>query len=106
MIRQDGTKPKLLYVITQGAWGGAQKFVFDLATSLADDFDVIVAVGEPKGAQDLQTRITYHVSRIKMIQLQHLERRILPIHDILAVLELRKLFKKLKPSIIHLNSSK
>ena len=115
MIRQeDRPKPKLLYVITQGAWGGAQKYVFDLATSLADDFDVTVAIGEPDGVQDLQSRITlrqaqgrqYHVSRIKIMQLKHVVRRISPLHDFLAIFELRQLYKKIKPDIVHLNSSK
>ena|SRR3989338_3830621 len=109
MNRQDGAKPKLLYVITQGAWGGAQKYVFDLATSLSRDFDITVAIGESDGNNHLQKKlsaITDHGSTITVIQLRHLIRPIHPLHDLSALFELRQLYKKIKPDIIHLNSSK
>lgn len=97
---------KILYIITQGESGGAQKYVHDLAVNLAKDYDITVAVGEPHGQRNLQSRITSHIPHIKMVQLTHLVRRISPIHDILALFELRKLYRKLQPDIIHLNSSK
>jgi uncharacterized protein YqeY len=43
---------KILYIITQGAWGGAQRYVFDLATNLGEEFEIFVAVGEQDGPQD------------------------------------------------------
>ena len=46
-------KKRILYVITQGEWGGAQRYVFDLANGLADQFDITVAVGEPGGRREL-----------------------------------------------------
>jgi len=98
---------KILYIITQGGiWGGAQRYIYDLAINLANDYDITIAVGEPRGRKDLQSRITNHIPHIKIIQLKHLVRRISPTHDILAIFELRKLYKKIKPDIIHLNSSK
>ena len=99
-------KPKILYVITQGHWGGAQKYVYDLATNVTSDFDVTVAVGEPNGKRDLQLQIADLGLQIKIIQLNHLQRAISPAEDLLAISELRKLFKGQKPYIIHLNSSK
>lgn len=98
-------KPKLLYLITQGHWGGAQKYVFDLATSLADDFDITVAVGEPNHATDLQKKLMSD-QRIKVVQLNFLQRPISPIKDFLAIFEINSLYKKIKPDIIHLNSTK
>jgi len=92
-------KPKLLFLTTQGHWGGAQKYVYDLATSLAGEFDIIVAVGDPEGEKQLQ-------EKLQIIQLQHLRREISPIHDLLAIWEIRNLYKKIKPDIVHLNSSK
>ena len=56
-------KPKLLFLTTQGHWGGAQKYVYDLATSLAGEFDIIVAVGDPEGEKQLQ-------EKLQIIQLQ------------------------------------
>ena len=39
-------KTKILYVITKSNYGGAQRYVFDLATSLPEDqFEVQVALG-------------------------------------------------------------
>ena len=57
-MENDAPKHKILYVITQGEWGGAQRYVFDLATNLPPEFEVTVAVGEPKGKRDLQNKLT------------------------------------------------
>lgn len=98
------TKPRLLYIVTQGHWGGAQKYIYDLANNLTNNFDIAVAVGEPDNNPDLQRKLKQ--KGIEHFQLKHLKRSISPIHDILAIFELRKLYKKTKPDIIHLNSSK
>lgn len=100
-----GQKKMILYVITQGAWGGVQHYIFDLTTNLVEDFDIMVAVGEPQGTHDLQDKLTRYTN-IKTLQLKHLRRSIAPWHDILAVFELAKLYKTIKPDIVHLNSSK
>ena len=40
-------KKKILFAITKGNWGGAQRYVFDLATNLpSDNFEVVVVCGE------------------------------------------------------------
>jgi glycosyltransferase involved in cell wall biosynthesis len=110
-------RKKILYVITQGEWGGAQRYVFDLATNLGPEYDVTVAVGEPNGRKDLQDKIGRLSAKggsasggedykITVVQLKHLVRNISPIHDFLAIFELAKLYRTFKPNIIHLNSSK
>ena len=39
-------KKKVLLVITKSNWGGAQRYVFDLATNLPkEQFEVVVALG-------------------------------------------------------------
>lgn len=99
-------KRTILFVITQGGpWGGAQKYVYDLATDITEAFDVVVAAGEPFGPHDLQKKLREHPG-IRVAELRHLRRDISPIHDLLAVFELRRLYKKIKPDIVHLNSSK
>lgn len=106
---------KILYIITQGGlWGGAQRYVCDAATGAREQFEVFVAVGEPDGKRDLQERLLSESGSrnrkspgvLSVIQLRHLRRRISPMHDLLAVLELRKLYRELQPDIVHLNSSK
>ena len=40
------TKKKVLFLITKSNWGGAQRYVFDLATNLdPEQFEVVVALG-------------------------------------------------------------
>jgi len=97
-------KKKILFVITQGQWGGAQRYVFDLAVNLAKNFDITVAVGEPDGPKDLQQKLGK--GNIPVIQLNHLIRSISPWHDVLAIFELAKLYKKCGANLVHLNSSK
>lgn len=99
-------RKKILFVITQGAWGGAQRYIFDLATHVADDFDVTVAIGEPKGKKDLQAKFSEAKTAIRVVQLRHLVRPVSFVHDVLALFELRNLCQKLQPDILHLNSSK
>jgi len=98
-------KKRILYVITQGAWGGAQRYVFDLATKSSDDFEVALAVGEFDKPHDLQEKLL-QFPNIKLLNLKHLRRSISPWHDMMAVLELVSIYKNAEPDIVHLNSSK
>ena len=43
---QNNQISKLLFIVTKSNWGGAQRYVYDLAVSLPhDQFEVIVAAG-------------------------------------------------------------
>lgn len=97
-------KTKVLFVITQGEWGGAQRYVFDLATNLGEAYDVTVAVGGPSGAKQLQEALCHH--GVRCVQLKHLVRPAPVLSDFLGIFELAKLYRSIKPDIIHLNSSK
>ncbi len=104
-------KIKILYVITQGAWGGAQRYVFDLATNLGQDFDIYIAVGEDTGPHDLQKKLEdwqaeHAQTTFTILSLKHLYRSIKPTEDLLAVLELARAYHRIKPDIVHLNSTK
>jgi glycosyltransferase involved in cell wall biosynthesis len=96
---------KILFVITQGFWGGAQKYVLELATNLGPSFDISLALGS-EDYQAFRTKITEHNPQIKIYPLKHLKREISPLHDLLAIKELKKLYTKLQADIVHLNSSK
>ncbi len=94
-----------MYIITQGGpWGGAQRYVHDLAAHLRDDTQVIVAIGEKQGDKALNEKLK--ALGIRVIQLKHLVRRVSPLHDLLAIFELKSLYKRINPDIAHLNSSK
>ncbi len=95
-------RKKILYCITKGNWGGAQRYVYDLATSLPKDlYEVSVLIGaDGQLINKLQTR------GIKTILLGNLSRDIHIFQDLIAFFKLLKIFQKEKPDIVHLNSSK
>ena len=93
---------KILFVITKANWGGAQRYVFDLATALPqNEFEVSVAFGHKGRLADELIRAGITVHEIKSLQ-----RDVSFGADIASFFELRKLFKKLEPDTVHLNSSK
>lgn len=98
----ENSKKKIFICITKSNWGGAQKYVYDLATSLpSDTFDVSVIFGE-KGA--LAEKLTE--KGIRNIELKNSQRDVNIFKDINFLIDFIKLLKKEKPDIIHLNSSK
>lgn len=100
-MEKTGQK-KILLIVTQGNWGGAQKYVFDLATSLKlDDYKVSVAAG--RSGEKLQSKLMEH--QIDFFRLNNLVRQPNPFLNIAAVIETYRLVKKLKPDIVHTNSS-
>lgn len=105
-------KKKVLYVITKSNWGGAQRYVFDLATNLpksdfsaqggpSSGWDVAVAFGQ-RGllASKLQR------AGIKTHDISAMQRDVALWADVQSFFELYRLFKKEKPDVVHLNSSK
>lgn len=101
-------KSKILFVITKSNWGGAQRYVYTLATALRETFDVAVAfggTGEHSAKEGLLARKLKDYS-IRTIFISSFMRDISPLRDIQAIRELTELFKKEKPDIAHLNSSK
>lgn len=93
---------KILYIITKSNWGGAQKYVFDLASHQKEQgAEVAVAFGgEGILAQKLKERV------IKTIQIPNLERNVSLEKEIKVLKNLYQILKTEKPEIIHLNSSK
>ncbi|MFC1801873.1 glycosyltransferase [Patescibacteria group bacterium] len=91
---------KVLYVITKSNWGGAQKYVYDLAINIGDGFEVVVALG---GDGPLNKKL--EKSGIKTVKIKGLERNI-SFLDISIFFKLAKVYQKEKPDVVHLNSSK
>lgn len=93
---------KILFVITKSNWGGAQRYVYDLATSFKKiGNEVEVAFGQ-EGM--LVTKL--RTAQIKTIPIQSMGRDISLFADIKSFFDLLKLFHREKPNIVHLNSSK
>lgn len=93
---------KILYLVTQGSWGGAQKYTYDLASTLRSNYDVVVASGK----EDHLLGDKLSASGIRYLPLKHLVRKIHPVNDLLAFFEIRRLIKHERPYLVHLSSSK
>ena len=98
----SNTKKKILFVITKSNWGGAQRYVFDLALEAQKrGLDVSVCAG---GAGVLLERLKEH--NLRTIPLYNLGRDVKVMSDFSVFIKLILLFRSEKPDIVHLNSSK
>ncbi len=93
---------KILYFITKSNWGGAQRYVFDMAISAhSSGHDVAVAAGgNGRLFQELASM------GIQTISLGKAKRDISITTDIGGFFEILNLIRKIKPDIVHSNSSK
>lgn len=95
-------KKKILYVITKSNWGGAQRYVYDLATHLPEGkFEAVVAAG---GNGPLLQKL--NDSNVRTISVPTLERDIGFLKEFRALRTLLKIIKDERPDILHLNSPK
>ena len=92
---------KILQIITQSELGGAQTVVVQLANNLSKDHDVVLAAGQGDGKMWGMIN-----DRVVKEHCPHLQRSISLKNDLLAAIELRRLYNKYKPDVIHLHSSK
>ena len=92
---------KILQVITQSELGGAQTVVVQLANNLSKEHEVVLAAGQGDGKMWSMVN-----DQVIKEDCPHLQRSISLKNDLLAAIELRRLYKKYKPDVIHLHSSK
>lgn len=93
---------KILYVITKSNFGGAQRYVYELATGLPrENFEAEVALG---GTGLLKTKLTE--AGIPVHQIAGAARDISIFKEIQVLASLYQIFRKVKPDVVHLNSSK
>ncbi|MEI6843648.1 MAG: glycosyltransferase [bacterium] len=95
-------RTKVCLAITKGVWGGAQEYVYTLATSLPKEtYDVFVVCGE---GNTLQSKLAE--KNIKAYTIKTLKRDIFFLNEIKSFFALRYVLTKERPDILHLNSSK
>jgi glycosyltransferase involved in cell wall biosynthesis len=93
-------KPRLLYVVTLAEVGGAQSYVRDLLPAVRSEYDVTVAAHGPGPLREACSELG-----IPFVALEQVRRKLSP-RDVLGVVELFRLFRRLRPDLVHLNSSK
>ncbi len=95
-------RKKILYLITKSNWGGAQRYVFDLASNLPQQrFEPVVAAG----GDDALFRALREAG-IRTIRIPGLKSNIGLFNDLIALYRVTRLVISEQPDIVHLNSSK
>lgn len=92
---------RILQVITLSELGGAQSVVVNLANTLCREHEVIVAAGTSDGKM-----WGLLDSCIQQEHISSLQRALSPLKEIKTLFTLRKLYRKYRPDVIHLHSSK
>jgi len=102
-MNEELRKKKILYVITKSNWGGAQRYVYDLAAyfNADENYKVVVALG---GAGELKRKLEER--NIRVVELAGLKRDIKILGDIRAFWGILNLLRTETPDIVHLNSTK
>ncbi|MEM7394977.1 MAG: glycosyltransferase, partial [Verrucomicrobiota bacterium] len=99
-------KPRVLHVITRLIVGGAQENTVDSVRALhARGWDVTLVTGPQTGPEgSLHEAATATGARV--IVEPHLVREIHPVHDLLALIRLRRLIRRERFDLVHTHSSK
>jgi len=97
---EDGRKPHVLLLVTLAEVGGAQSYVADLVPALTPDFDVTVAA---HGEGPLRERV--REAGASFVPLRFVRRALSPL-DLVGLFEVWLLCLRLRPDIVHANSSK
>lgn len=93
---------KVLILITKSNWGGAQRYVYDLATNLQKDlYEIEVMTGGQGVLIDKLKEANINANGDLPIG-----RDVKIIEDIKAFLKLVSILKRQRPDILHINSSK
>ncbi len=95
-------RKKVLFLITKSNWGGAQRYVYDLATNLdLAQFEPVVALGGRGQLADLLTH-----AGVRVVYLETLTRDISLKQEVAFCAELWRCLRRERPAIFHVNSSK
>lgn len=102
-IAVKNKKPKLLYVV-EAFGGGIFTYLAELANKLDSEFDIYIAYGLRK--QTPPDFKEHFPKDIHWVEIKDFTREINLKKDLKALIELRKVVRKINPDIVHLNSSK
>ncbi len=97
------SQTKILYLITLGEQGGAQKYVLDLAANLKNKYQIVLASG---GRPNNYLQQQANNLNLPYYYLSRLQRKLNPLNDLIAFWQIFRLCRHYRPDIIHLNSSK
>ena len=93
-------KPFVLHIITRASWGGAQRYVYDVATDTKEYIQAVAT--QPTGTLVDELR----KEGVTVYPLFHARRSVLPFHDLSTLFNIISLLRRVKPDVVHLHSSK
>ncbi len=101
-------RKKVLFVVTKSNLGGAQRYVFDLATALPKEtFDVMALCGAAQDSKNAGPLIDMLKNAgIRTIFIPEMTRDVRTLNDIRAFFSIVRTIRAERPDIVHLNSSK
>lgn len=94
-------RKKLLFLITKSNWGGAQRYVYEMATAMRDEYEVAVGCG---GNGTMREKL--EAAGIPVYEVVGWQRNVNPLKELRSWRSLYLLLRQEKPDILHLNSSK
>ncbi len=103
------TPPKILYIITKSNFGGAQKYVFELAVAAKErGLNVMVACGGTGGKKAELGLLAEKLAAedIRVIPIKHFMRDMSFGNDIVAFFDILRLLREERPHVLHVTSSK
>ncbi|WHQ66366.1 glycosyltransferase family 4 protein [Lactiplantibacillus plantarum] len=95
---------KIVYIITQATWGGAQAHLYSLIKAQVMRGNAVALVYGVEGR--LSASVAKEFQDVQVVRVASLVHPIAPLSDLKAIYTLRKLVKNWQPDIIHLHSSK
>ncbi len=99
---QSGKRVKVCFIITKGVWGGAGRYVYDLATHLPEEtYESVVICGEGNALPEKLKE-----KGVRVISLPIMKRDISIWREIKSGFNLLAIIQKEKPDVLHLNSPK
>ena len=93
---------KIIYAITKGNWGGAQKQVFELALAMKEQGHNVKVIFGTHGT--LKERLEQ--TGIETIVLPDMQRDVSILKEFSSFVDLIKILRKERPDVVHLHSSK
>jgi glycosyltransferase involved in cell wall biosynthesis len=97
-------RKKVLYLITKSTWGGAQRYVYDLATSLPkEEFEAVVAAG---GNGPLFTKLAAAGIRTIPLVLTQRSNFLITLLTFGSLFPLLRILREERPDVLHVNSAK
>ncbi|MFA5132381.1 MAG: glycosyltransferase [Candidatus Paceibacterota bacterium] len=100
-VKKLHKKPFVLHIITRASWGGAQRYVYDIATDTKEYIQAVATESNGTLVDELRAQ------GVTVYPLSYARRSaLLPLHDMRTLFDIVHLLRRVKPDIVHLHSSK